>query len=69
MHWFAPEENVLVVEALLRKTDAQLLPIENHRNTAYRAYALVRKSLSSQLQQSRRILPNGIWDGFYLAHH
>ena len=65
---FAPEENELVVEALLRKTDAQLLPIENppqHSVPGLTHWS--GKSLSSQLQQSRRILPNGIWDGFYLA--
>ena len=62
---FAPEENELVVEALLRKTDAQLLPIENApQNSVPGLTHWSGKSLSSQLQQSLRILPNGIWDGF-----
>ncbi|GIR63487.1 MAG: hypothetical protein CM15mP68_1530 [Pseudomonadota bacterium] len=64
---FAPEENELVVEALLRKTDAQLLPIENLPQHSVPGLRTGQEKFVITTQQSRRILPNGIWDGFYLA--
>lgn len=65
---FAPEENELVVAALLRKTDAQLLPIEGcPPNSAAGLVHWAGKDLLPELHLSCRIVPNGVWDGFYLA--
>ncbi len=66
---FAPEENELVVNDLLKKSDALLLPIDNAPKNAMPG--LIRwmgKDLHSQLNHTVRIMPDGPWDGFYLAY-
>ena len=66
---FAPEENELVVNALLKKSDAMLLPIANApENSLSGLTQWMTKDLDSQLSRSLRITPKGPWDGFYLAH-
>ena len=65
---FAPEENEAVVESLLGKSDAQLLPIDGAPHNSLSGLThWAGKDLRPELAYSRRILPNGIWDGFYLA--
>jgi 16S rRNA (cytosine1407-C5)-methyltransferase len=65
---FAPEENELVVNALLKKSDAMLLPIANApENSLSGLTQWMTKDLDSQLSRSLRITPKGPWDGFYLA--
>ena len=66
---FTPEENELVVEALPRKTDAQLLPIENApQNSVPGLTHWSGKSLSSQPQQSLRICPTAYGTDLSGAH-
>ena len=65
---FAPEENELVVNALLRKSDAMLLAIANPpENSSSGLTQWMGKDLDAQLGHSLRITPKGPWDGFYLA--
>lgn len=65
---FAPEENEVVVDSLLGKSDAQLLSIDGApRNSLPGLTHWAGKNLRPELTLSRRILPNSIWDGFYLA--
>jgi 16S rRNA (cytosine1407-C5)-methyltransferase len=65
---FAPEENELVVNALLKKTDARLLPIADApKHTRSGLTRWMGKELNSMLTYSLRIIPKGPWDGFYLA--
>ena len=65
---FAPEENELVVNALLKKTDALLLPIANApKNMRSGLTRWMGRELNPMLTCSLRIIPKGPWDGFYLA--
>ncbi len=71
---FSPEENELVVDNLLKHTDAQLLPClpaESLRALSCRTVpGLARwgkRQLSPGLEMSLRILPSSVWDGFYVA--
>ena len=65
---FSPEENELVVAGLLKRTDAQLEPIPalpaNHIAgvTEWRG-----KALPEALTRTVRIVPDGVWHGFYVA--
>ena len=65
---FAPEENELVVDALLKKSDALLLPIDNApENSISGLTHWLGRDLASEMSRSVRIMPDGPWDGFYLA--
>lgn len=65
---FSVEENERVVNHLLKRTDAEVLPFNVdllHTMpglTEYRG-----KSLQPSLAETLRILPEGMWDGFYIA--
>lgn len=67
----SPEENELVVQQLLRKTAAQLLPITlpDAQTLKWRVGLTqwLGKDLTKELSQTIRILPGRVWDGFYLA--
>jgi NOL1/NOP2/sun family putative RNA methylase len=64
---FAPEENEMVVHHLLKKTDAQLLPIERQPANAITGLTQWRNKGSPELAKCVRIVPDGTWDGFFLA--
>ncbi len=66
---FAPEENELVIEHLLKRTDARLLEIE--ALPCRTLPGLTRwgsRPLRETLAQTVRIVPDQVWDGFYLAN-
>ncbi|HIQ39676.1 MAG TPA: RsmB/NOP family class I SAM-dependent RNA methyltransferase [Sulfurivirga caldicuralii] len=66
---FAPEENELIIARLLIKhPEAQLLPIElpfPHWQPGLSAWN--GKALPESLTHTRRILPNDLFDGFFVA--
>jgi|TARA_B110000971_G_scaffold220234_1_gene263260 16S rRNA (cytosine1407-C5)-methyltransferase len=65
---FAPDENELVVASLLKKTDAQLAPIEDcPPNSMPGLTHWLGKTLNENLALTLRVLPDGPWDGFYVA--
>ena len=65
---FAPDENELVVASLLKKTDAQLMPIvEYPPNSMPGLTQWLGKVLNENLALTLRVLPDGPWDGFYVA--
>ncbi|MEM7100727.1 MAG: RsmB/NOP family class I SAM-dependent RNA methyltransferase [Pseudomonadota bacterium] len=65
---FSLEENEMVVTYLLERTDAQLLPIEKEQEHFLDGITQRgRKALPQSLKSTLRILPHGVWDGFYLA--
>ena len=62
------EDNEMVVAYLLERTDAQLVPIK--KDQAHFLDGVTtrgRKVLPDVLRGSLRILPQGSWDGFYVA--
>jgi 16S rRNA (cytosine1407-C5)-methyltransferase len=67
---FAPEENEAIVAHLLDATDGQakLLPIEMpFENWQTGLTSFQENQFPNELNQTRRILPNEFFDGFYLA--
>ena len=65
---FSVEENEAVVAHLLKRTNAQLLPLEldlPHAKSGLTKYR--NRSLNTQLEKTKRIVPTQLWDGFYLA--
>ena len=64
---FAPEENELVVLHLLRKTDAQLLTVNAVPSNSIPGVTAWGKQSEATLAKCVRILPDGPWDGFFLA--
>lgn len=67
---FAPEENEAVVDFLLTKAsqEAVLLPVDLPiSNTMEGLTEWGKRHFSSELRLSRRILPDGEMDGFFLA--
>ncbi len=65
---FAPEENELVVEHLLKRTDARLVETgELPCNTIPGLTRWGSRTLREELALSARIVPDEVWDGFYLA--
>lgn len=66
---FAPEENELVVAHLLKRTSAELLDIDIERPTnAQPGLASWRgKTLKGPLTKTVRIVPDMVWDGFFVA--
>lgn len=65
---FAPEENELVVASLLKKTDAQIMPIADYpANSMPGLTQWLGKVLNENLALTLRVLPTGPWDGFYVA--
>lgn len=68
---FAEEENEQVVAHLLKRTDAYLEPIQGGPEHVLPgrvdAPSARGKGLPEQIAHSRRIIPDWIWDGFYLA--
>ena len=65
---FAPDENELVVASLLKKTDAQLMPIAEYPpNSMPGLTQWLGKLLNENLALTLRVLPDGPWDGFYVA--
>ena len=65
---FSPHENEAVVAGLLGRTDAQLQPVPsppaNHIPglTSWRG-----RAMPDALAQTIRIVPDGVWHGFYVA--
>lgn len=65
---FASEENELIVSHLLKRTDAELLPIVPTSGcsipglTAYNG-----RAFPEALALTLRIVPDALWDGFYMA--
>ncbi|XOV84398.1 MAG: RsmB/NOP family class I SAM-dependent RNA methyltransferase [bacterium] len=65
---FSVEENELVVNHLLQRSEAQLLAISTiAKNFQPGLNAWQGRALHPDLHHSVRIIPDGIWDGFYLA--
>ena len=68
---FAPEENELVVQHLLRRTDATLADISHDLDPDHTRGGLSSwrgKALLPELANTLRIMPHGVWDGFFIAH-
>ncbi|MEM9620416.1 MAG: RsmB/NOP family class I SAM-dependent RNA methyltransferase [Pseudomonadota bacterium] len=68
---FSPEENELVVDYLLKRSDAQIIPLQPPGPEPVYAVPGLQswggKTLSPTLGHTLRILPHGAWDGFYVA--
>lgn len=65
---FGVEENEAVVQHLLDKSDAQLMPITNAPSHSRPGVSHWQgKALAEAMAQTLRILPRGVWDGFYIA--
>lgn len=65
---FSPEENELVVDHLLKRTDAEVEPLELTQDHFLPGMTTWRnKALHPDLGTTLRILPHGVWDGFYMA--
>ena len=65
---FAPEENELVVDHLLAKTDAIIEDIDTElENTHPGLKTWGKRTLSQTLERTLRVLPAGPWDGFFIA--
>ena len=65
---FSPEENELVVAHLLAKTGAIIEPVApllSHFRPGLTTWS--NKNLPDALSTTARILPQGVWDGFYVA--
>ena len=67
---FAPEENELVVQKLLKRFKSEVhlepieLPIQNQMNGLAQWKG---KELDASLRHCRRVLPDESFDGFFLA--
>ena len=67
---YAPEENELVVQHLLRRTAAKLESLDPSQIPSHSIAGLNHwrgKDLIADLSATVRVLPHGVWDGFYLA--
>lgn len=67
---YAPEENELVVQHLLRRTEARLEPLDPSQIPGHSIAGLNHwrgKDLMADLSATIRVLPRGVWDGFFLA--
>ena len=65
---FSVTENESVVHHLLTRSDAHMVPLSMALPEHLPGLSRWRgKSLSAELVHSVRILPNPVWDGFYLA--
>ena len=65
---FSPEENELVVAHLLSRTDVRVLPVAGEAEHFRPGLTRWRnKDLPESLANTLRILPHGVWDGFYVA--
>lgn len=67
---FAPEENEVVVEHLLKRTDAEIVPIESSYQPPLSGPGLSAwrgRTFKGDLTLSMRILPTQLWDGFFIA--
>ena len=65
---FAPDENELVVASLLKKTDAQIMPITECPSNSIPGFTQwLGKKMNEDLKLTLRVLPSGPWDGFYVA--
>ncbi len=66
---FSPEENEAVVQDLLRRSDACLVPLAAERQPHFAAglTSWGKQTFESRLSGTLRILPAGVWDGFYVA--
>jgi len=65
---FSVQENELVVQHLLRRTDARLEPIPHELNNTLAGMTSVNgKVLDADLAHTLRIVPDSVWDGFYIA--
>jgi 16S rRNA (cytosine1407-C5)-methyltransferase len=65
---FSVEENELVVNHLLQRSDARVLPADCSLHNSQAGLSHWRgKDLHSDLSLTVRIIPDGVWDGFYLA--
>ena len=65
---FAPEENELIVEHLLKRTDARLVDLgELPCNSVAGLTQWGSRTLRDELALTARIVPDAVWDGFYLA--
>ena len=66
---FAPEENEVAVASLLKRSDAELVEIAGVLPCMTRPGLTVwrGRALDDRLALSVRIVPDEVWDGFYLA--
>lgn len=66
---FAPEENEVIVDGLLRDApDAELVPIVwDHAPTEPGLTAWDGDTLDPRLAHTLRVRPHGVWEGFYCA--
>ena len=71
---FSPEENELVVAHLLKRSDAQLLPLLDALPDTMPDGRLLPgltawsgRGLPEVLAHTARVVPDGLWNGFYLA--
>lgn len=65
---FSVEENELVVNHLLQRSEAQVLAIDTVTGNVQPGLTAWRgRSLHAELHRSIRVIPDGVWDGFYLA--
>jgi tRNA (cytosine49-C5)-methyltransferase len=65
---FSVEENELVVNHLLQRSEAQLLAVDTAIDNVLPGLTQWRgRSLHADLERSVRVIPDGVWDGFYLA--
>ncbi len=66
---FAPEENELPVAALLKRSDAELVALDDTFpcRTVSGLTSWQGRKFDARLSRSVRVLPDDIWDGFYLA--
>ena len=65
---FSVQENELVVQHLLDRTDARVEPISLHPgNRIAGVTAFNGRSLAEDLVHTLRIVPDSVWDGFYIA--
>jgi 16S rRNA (cytosine1407-C5)-methyltransferase len=63
---FAPEENELIVDYLLaNEASAEVLPVRGHGLPGRLDWQ--GRSLDERMHLTQRILPDDLWDGFYLA--
>lgn len=68
---FAPEENELVIDQMMKKwkETVELLPLElplTHFQEGITKWG--GKSFDPNLRHCRRLLPDSLWDGFFLCH-
>ena len=65
---FGVDENEAVVHHLLEKSDAELQPIDHRPARSMPGVSQWQdKALADALRKTLRILPHGVWDGFYIA--